>query len=210
MLLACPRPQVGRDYLSGVERCEIPLADYLEYLRMSQEEERGGTAEGEGPPIAYLAQYQLFDQIPELLADLEPAAVRKLMGGEEEYLRNAWIGPRGASSPCHVDPYDNVYVQISGRKFFRLYDPEQRPWLYPYPSGTQTNSSQVDVMRPDLACFPLFAKACPSDVELDPGDALFIPRGYFHYAQNVTLSMSSSFWWPQGRREGRAQPQRSS
>jgi hypothetical protein len=38
--------QVGRDYLAGVERCEIPFAAYLQYLRLSQEE--GG---GRGPAL---------------------------------------------------------------------------------------------------------------------------------------------------------------
>jgi lysine-specific demethylase 8 len=30
---------------------------------------------------------------------------------------------------------------------------------------------------------------------LEPGDALYVPPGWFHYVQSVTSSFSVSFWW---------------
>ena len=43
--------------------------------------------------------------------------------------------------------------------------------------------------------FPLFKEAPYSDVELGPGEALFIPRGHWHYVRSLEPSFSVSFWW---------------
>ena len=45
------------------------------------------------------------------------------------------------------------------------------------------NFSQVDLSAPDLAAFPKFANAVRTTVELDAGECLFLPAGWFH---NVT------------------------
>ena len=38
-------------------------------------------------------------------------------------------------------------------------------------------------------------RACCESVELAPGDALLIPRGWWHYARSLSVSFSVSFWW---------------
>ena len=43
--------------------------------------------------------------------------------------------------------------------------------------------------------FPAFSDAPFSDAVLKPGDALYVPPGWFHYVQSVTSSFSVSFWW---------------
>ena len=58
----------------------------------------------------------------------------------------------------------------------------------------QGNVSNVDVEHPDLARFPLFAKARHFDAILGPGDALFIPKGWWHYVRALTPSFSVNFW----------------
>lgn len=62
--------------------------------------------------------------------------------------------------------------------------------------------SRVDVEARDAgaaasqaASFPLFATAHHWDVVLGPGDALFIPKGWWHYARAITPSFSINFWW---------------
>ena len=44
-----------------------------------------------------------------------------------------------------------------------------------------------------MARYPLFARACVMDVALDPGDSLFLPAGWWHWARSLSVSISASF-----------------
>ncbi|WPG99947.1 Hypothetical protein R9X50_00277000 [Acrodontium crateriforme] len=116
--------------------------------------------------IGYLAQHDLFAQIPALRNDiaipdycftLPPAAdcaVRKTAGLKdvaqlEEPMLNAWLGPGGTKTPLHTDPYHNVLCQVVGYKYVRLYGPEESDSLYPRGLDekgiSMANTSLVDV-----------------------------------------------------------------
>jgi hypothetical protein len=113
-------------------------------------------------PTGYLAQHDLFAQVPALRADIsipdycycEPAPsphlthikpVTKL----EEPLLNAWFGPANTISPLHTDPYHNILAQVVGYKYVRLYAPEETTRLHPRSvdeNGVDmSNTSQVDL-----------------------------------------------------------------
>ncbi|KAJ4983938.1 Cupin domain-containing protein [Stagonosporopsis vannaccii] len=91
----------------------------------------------------YLAQHDLFAQIPTLRADIsvpdfcycDPAPNSlpnvKQTPKLEEPLLNAWFGPKGTISPLHTDPYHNILAQVVGYKYVRLYAPDQTERLYP-------------------------------------------------------------------------------
>jgi hypothetical protein len=110
----------------------------------------------------YLAQHDLFAQIPSLRADISipdycyctPTPSPHLTHIKptpklEEPLLNAWFGPAGTVSPLHTDPYHNILAQVVGYKYVRLYAPEETPKLYP--RGTDengidmSNTSQIDL-----------------------------------------------------------------
>jgi hypothetical protein len=113
-------------------------------------------------PTGYLAQHDLFAQIPSLRADIsipdycycEPAPSPHLthikpVAKLEEPLLNAWLGPAGTISPLHTDPYHNVLAQVVGYKYVRLYAPEETHKLHPRSvdeNGVDmSNTSQVDL-----------------------------------------------------------------
>jgi len=111
----------------------------------------GGSKEdnsAEGSRTGYLAQHDLFTQIPSLRADISIpdycytyaspphpssplAAKHNAMPILEDPLLNAWLGPAGTISPMHVDPYHNILAQVVGRKYIRLYAPGESGKLYP-------------------------------------------------------------------------------
>ncbi|XP_007442322.2 jmjC domain-containing protein 5 [Python bivittatus] len=147
-------------------------------------------------PNGYLAQHQLFDQIPELKQDIGiPDYCCLGKDDEEEITINAWFGPAGTISPLHQDPQQNFLVQVMGRKYIRLYSPDQSEKLYPYDSHLLHNTSQVDVEDPNLVKFPKFKAAAFQDCVLSPGQVLFIPANYWHYVRALDTSFSVSFWW---------------
>ncbi|KAM9744830.1 lysine-specific demethylase 8 isoform 1-T1 [Menidia menidia] len=149
-----------------------------------------------GKALGYLAQHQLFDQIPELKEDIRIPDYCCLGEGEEDEITvNAWFGPAGTVSPLHQDPQQNFLAQVVGSKYIRLYSPEDTDKLYPHQSKLLHNTSQVEVENPDAERFPEFAKAPYLECVLQPADVLFIPVKHWHYVRSLEVSFSVSFWW---------------
>lgn len=85
--------------------------------------------------VAYLAQHQLFLQLPQLRNDVlvpdhcytaaprHPTDPAQDQPELEAPLLNAWLGPPGTITPLHTDPYHNLLAQVVGRKYVRLYAP---------------------------------------------------------------------------------------
>ncbi|XP_048408587.1 lysine-specific demethylase 8 [Stegostoma tigrinum] len=150
----------------------------------------------EQEPIGYLAQHQLFEQIPELRQDIDiPDYCCLGDTDEDEITINAWFGPMGTISPLHQDPQQNFLTQVVGQKYIRLYSPAETARLYPHPTQLLHNTSQVDVENPDLVSFPEFKLADFQECILRPGEVLFIPMKYWHYVRSLDVSFSVSFWW---------------
>ncbi|NXH21923.1 KDM8 protein, partial [Bucco capensis] len=146
--------------------------------------------------MGYLAQHQLFDQIPELKEDISIPDYCCLGEGEEDDITiNAWFGPKGTISPLHQDPQQNFLAQVFGRKYICLCSPQESENLYPHDSHILHNTSQVDVEDPDLVRFPNFRKAVFQSCVLLPGQVLFLPVKYWHYVRSLDVSFSVSFWW---------------
>lgn len=113
----------------------------------------------------YLAQHDLFSQIPSLREDImipdycfmeapgphpsSPFAdAHSQYPPVEEPLLNAWFGPAGTDTPLHTDPYHNILAQVVGRKYIRLYAPRESKNLYA--KGREdgidmSNTSEMDV-----------------------------------------------------------------
>ena len=144
--------------------------------------------------VGYLAQHALFDQLPGLREDyIVPPYCAAL--GELSNI-NAWIGTGGTVSPLHYDTYDNFLTQVAGTKYVRLYAEAESSKLYPGGGEeSQGNISRVDVERPDGDAFPLFQGALYTETYLKEGDALFIPKGTWHYVRSLTTSISVNFWF---------------
>jgi hypothetical protein len=121
-----------------------------------------------------------------------------LVPGEAE--PRLWIG-NAAKVATHNDPVDNVAVVVAGRRRFTLFPPAAADDLYmgpahPTPAGTPV--SMVHVTAPDLDRHPRFAEAMKvaQVAELSPGDAIFIPRNWFHHVEALDrFNMLVNYWW---------------
>ena len=122
-----------------------------------------------------------------------------------------WMGAGGARTGWHLD-HDfplNVLCHLYGRKRVWLASPDQTPAMYPsdrYDPGAVLSSVNLWAASSDpegtAARFPLYGSLRAERVVLSPGDALFIPRGWWHAAETlpesgpgVSLSVRSMTPW---------------
>jgi hypothetical protein len=119
--------------------------------------------------------------------------------GPGRRLVSLWIGAQ-TKSGLHYDLTDNLLVQIDGTKHAILVAPEESRALYPF--ADSPTKSRVDPERPDLAAFPRLSRATFLTGTLNPGDILFIPRGWWHYLSAPGPSVSMNCWYGQGMSVG--------
>ncbi len=100
-----------------------------------------------------------------------------------------WTGPRGIITPLHHDLTNNIFIQIYGKKRFRLIPATEAPYLY---NKTRV-FSEVDLLHPDLTKYPLFKNINVLEIDVLPGDCVFIPVGWWHHVVGESASISLSF-----------------
>ncbi|XP_058065749.1 bifunctional peptidase and arginyl-hydroxylase JMJD5 [Anopheles bellator] len=149
--------------------------------------------DGSTGPVAYLAQHDLFDQIPALRRDI---VVPDYVGRTDTVPRiKAWLGPRGTVSPLHTDPCHNLLCQVFGSKLVILARPEDTANLYPHDHFILNNTSRVDARHLDYERFPLLKEVRFYRLTLHRGEALYIPPKWWHYVESLSPSFSVSFWF---------------
>ncbi|UZJ57121.1 hypothetical protein CBS101457_006441 [Exobasidium rhododendri] len=168
--------------------------------------------EGQDRVVGYLAQQNLFENSEELTRQCPPLphTVAGSRGAQEQWRRNVWIGGSGSFTPIHCDPYENVFVQVVGSKRAHLFPPSVAKYLRLFPASTsQSNTSSIPVEDVLLAgSRSLSSKDGEyADVEealfhpesrhvsLEAGDALYIPRGWFHCLRSTSISASVNAWF---------------
>lgn len=112
--------------------------------------------------------------------------------------RNLWMGSL-VTSRIHFDALDNVHVCISGKKVVHLYSPSELPNLYPEPwnEGSTNNFSQIGsaliASQKEHARYFQISKRFTT--ELNPGEAIFIPAGWWHEVFTLQYTVSVNMWF---------------
>ena len=95
-----------------------------------------------------------------------------------------WIGGKGTSTTAHYDVMDNVFIQMYGRKKFRLWGPEAAKDLHVYPDvHPKARKSQIENIN-DILIQPR------EEIILEPGDSLHLPAFTFHQVEALDVSLS--------------------
>ncbi len=100
-----------------------------------------------------------------------------------------WFGPEGTITPLHHDPMNLLFVQVYGRKTWKMIPPYYTHMLYNY----RGVFSEVDCENPDYEKYPSFQKVPIIEFTLNPGEAIFIPVGWWHAVKSLDISISMSF-----------------
>ena len=99
-----------------------------------------------------------------------------------------WLGPRGTLTPWHHDLTNNLLVQVMGRKRVRM----APPWAW----GRMKNSRHCfsDWGNEALPAGHGTADTPPVlEAIIGPGEAIFLPVGWWHQVEALDLSASMSF-----------------
>lgn len=109
-----------------------------------------------------------------------------------------WMGPRGTFTALHHDLTNNLLVQVAGRKKVILAPAAELPNLY---NDRHVFSEVRDVSDPalDLERYARLRDVEFQEVILAPGDALFLPIGWWHQVESLDFAVSvtyTNFRWP--------------
>jgi hypothetical protein len=121
-----------------------------------------------------------------------------LLGSEVE--PRVWIG-NAVKINTHFDLAYNLACVVGGRRRFTLFPPGQIENLYMAPLDFTPSGAPVSLVQltnPDLRRFPRFAEALEHarQADLAPGDALFIPYGWWHHVESLTpFNVLVNYWW---------------
>lgn len=110
-----------------------------------------------------------------------------------------WLGTDGKVN-THYDDADNLACVVSGKRVFTLFPPEQISNLYigsleNTPGGAAVSLAKLD--QPDFQQFPKLAEALNHalQVELEAGDAIYIPALWWHHVEAKSeLNMLINYW----------------
>lgn len=120
-----------------------------------------------------------------LLSDVKPP--RHLFEPLHANATSLWIGPAGTVTPLHHDTTNILFTQIYGRKQIDLVSPHETALLLDPIDGYY---SPIDLDQRSAARHPALREMLVKRVEVGPGDALFIPAGWWHRVRALEVSIS--------------------
>ncbi len=146
------------------------------------------------PPALYVGAIPAPSGIPGFarenpLALLDPAVFPRL-----------WLGNR-VTVQTHYDISHNIMCAVAGRRRVTLFPPEQLVNLYVGPIEFTLAGQPISMVRldqPDYERFPRFraALAQAQVVDLEPGDALFVPYMWWHHVESrERFNVMVNYWW---------------
>lgn len=179
----------GAEAYDGVDRrmLELPIDEVIRRVHA------GGTPEAPDSRLyVYGANTRPFER---LLEGYTPPM--DLIGEVLEMHTQFWLGGQGTITPAHFDVADNLLCQIRGTKKILLWPPGDYPHLYVNPTGAryERNSNLGSLEDVDFDTFPEFRHARAISCDLEAGEMLYIPLGWFHYVQTTAFTVSVNHFW---------------
>lgn len=154
----------------------------------------------------YLAQAPIAN-LPQGLRDDVPSPGIVLKAGKGDvYDSSIWLGEAPTYTPLHRDPNPNLFVQLAGKKIVRLFRPEVGRSIFAkvqkkigggananirgeeMMQGAEKKALEHEVWGEGNNEF----KSVAWEAELEAGDGLFIPKGWWHSVKGIGAGMTGS------------------
>lgn len=191
MIFTAP-PEVGGRYfyngdLSGFNftRLEAALPEAFDrILRHAADPAAPTTYLGSLVAPAYLPGFAEANRVPIVPPQVEP---------------RLWIG-NPSTAAAHYDAYENLACVLLGSRRFTLYPPDCIGDLYvgPVDMTMAGQPASLASATSDPAAYPRFeqASARAITVELAAGDALFLPKLWWHQVEACDpVNVMLNYWW---------------
>lgn len=163
------------------------------------------------PKKLYIAQAQIADLPKQLQDDLPtPRIVTEAELGDI-YDANIWMGIPPTYTPLHKDPNPNLFIQLASTKIVRLVPPKVGGFLFGEVQqriGRRATASlrgdeMMEGPERDALDEAVWGESVSEDgvgtgieVKVRPGEALFIPKGWWHSIKSVGTDVTASVnWW---------------
>ncbi len=152
----------GKHYMSNVKT--ISLKEYIDLVMTTSQDLR-------------MFLYNIKSEAPDLISDINFPTLIKNISKSFVFM---FFGCKGSVTQMHfdIDMSHVFHTAIRGKKTVYLFPYEQSKNLHRYPF---TCRSYVDVEKPDIEKFPGLKKAKGYKVQIEAGDTLYIPSGYWHH-----------------------------
>ncbi|KAL2832356.1 hypothetical protein BJY01DRAFT_225934 [Aspergillus pseudoustus] len=201
----------GNEPELSFRKFHAPLSLLLQWIRDAESQSQST------PTRLYLAQCQLLDLPETLRNDFPTPKLVSESGKGDVYDTNIWIGYPPTYTPLHRDPNPNLFVQLAGRKVVRLLAPQDGQAVFARVRRQlgKSGGREAAVFRGEEMMQgkerALLERGVWGDIdsktgegeepggfeaELEAGDGLFIPKGWWHSIKGVGSNVTASVnWW---------------
>ncbi len=134
--------------------------------------------------------WNILKEVPELQKDFTfPDFGLKLLTG----LPMLFFGGKDSHTFMHydIDLANIFHFHFDGKKQCILFDQKQNKHLYKIPYSLITRED-IDFSNPDVKKWPALKKATGYITNLEHGNVLYMPEGYWHYMKYITPGFSLS------------------
>lgn len=167
------------DYKDGFNEAhaKMKMNEYIDLLRRE-------------PTMYRIFLWNILKEVPKLQNDFEyPDLGLKLMKG----LPMLFFGGKNSHTFMHydIDLANIFHFHFEGKKQCILFDQAQSKYLYKVPHSLIPRED-IDFANPDFNKWPALKKAKGYIAELNHGEVLYMPEGYWHYMKYLTPGFSMS------------------
>ncbi|HEX8563780.1 MAG TPA: cupin-like domain-containing protein [Flavobacterium sp.] len=170
------RPVSHKDKFNEAH-ASMKMAEYIQLLKSK-------------PTNYRIFLYNLMKEVPQLKNDFKwPDIGLKLV----KQLPMLFFGGENSKVFIHYDiDYSNIlHFHFHGKKRCILFAPDQTRYLYKVPHAL-ISREDIDFDDPDFDKFPALQKANGFVTNLEHGEMLYMPEGYWHYMKYLTPGFSMS------------------
>jgi len=181
------------DKIASLKGNQYKMSEYVDMMLSSSEHN----------PAPYPWKLDIERKFPELLEYIQPGfevmkknRLKSPLFSERFIPQAATLeiffgGASGWFPYIHYDLYGMyaIITQVYGKKEFILYEPGSEKYLYP-DANDPWKSTIINYHNPDYEKYPLFKNAKGTSIVVNPGETIYVPKGYWHTARSIEPTIS--------------------